>query len=136
MSKPRVGIAADGVLFPGRLPGRGDLATAPIALSRLIPLIEPYTLVVFPLWPEIGIADFLARWLAHHLALLPEIKDHPQPSLSLYAALHQIEVAERRPDRLDACADFTASLADAGDPLEPSAIAMAIDRGRSLDRAA
>jgi hypothetical protein len=133
-----IGLAADGVIFPGRLPAGGDIAHPPIPgrLASLIRLMPLYDLTVFPLWPARGLADFLARWLDHHLRALPELREHPEPSLALLTALHRIDIAGRAPQHLDALVTVTAVGSWPADPLAPEAVAAAVERGRALSRLA
>lgn len=133
-----VGLAADGVLAAGRMPWRGDLGHPPIPgrLGNLIRLLPLYDVVVAPLWPGRGLGDFLARWLHHHLAQIPDLREHPEPALALASALHRIDIAERLPEHLDALVTVTAVGAWDGDPLELDAIAAAVERGKALSRLA
>lgn len=131
-------IAADGVLAAGRLPWGGDITHRPIPgrLAAMVGLLPAYNLVVCPLWPARGLADFLARWLHHHLAALPDFREHPEPALAFASALHRIEIAERLPEHLDALVTVAAVGTWEGDPLEPAAIAAAVERARALSRLA
>jgi hypothetical protein len=143
VSKPRLGIGFEGILFVGRLRStdRVDLdralgsPPAPGSIAALLRLMPQADIAVYPLWPARGRAAFISRWLKRRLS--EHLHDDPgEAARAVAAALRAIEIADRRPDDLDAVVEFFAvSQLDGVDPLSWAPIDAAMQRGWALERA-
>jgi len=143
VAKPKVGIGFEGTLFVGRLRSsdRADLdralgsQAAPGSIAALLRLMPQADIAIYPLWPARGRAAFVSRWLKRRLA--EHLRDDPGGSAgAVQAALRTLEIADRRPDDLDAWIEYAAVSAHEGvEPLAWAPIEAAMQRGWALERA-
>ena len=142
MSKPRLGLGFEGTLFPGRLvtTDRADLdrvlgaPAVPGSMEALVRLLPQADIAVYPLWPARGRAAFIARWLKRRFR--EHFGDHPDgPELPAMCALRALDIADRRPDDLDAWIEHAAvQPRPTEEAMEWGPIAVAMERGWALER--